>query len=181
MMEERRRRFEVQVLSHLDGAYRYARSLMRSRDDAEDVVQEAVLRAYRAFDSLRDEDAKAWFMTIVRNCHASAYKEERLRGYVSIPEDHDAQAGREWASMAASPESAAMQRDDQRALLRVLMTLPEEFRDVLVLREVADLDYRQISAVIGSPLGTVMSRLARARAALRKRGQELLGKSHAMP
>src|ERR1700756_5953544 len=88
-MDDRRRRFETQVLPHLDTAYRFARWLARSPDDADDVVQEAILRAYRGFDALRGSDVKAWLLTIVRNCHLTAVKQQQRRVFVPLPEEGD--------------------------------------------------------------------------------------------
>src|ERR1700685_3061635 len=89
-MDEKRARFEAEVLPHLDAAYRFARWLSRGPADAEDVVQEAMLRAYRGFDALRGSDVKAWLLTIVRNCHSTAFRQQHQRGVVvSLPEEHD--------------------------------------------------------------------------------------------
>ena len=168
-MDERRARFDAEVLPHLDAAYRFARWLSRSPSDADDLVQEAVLRAFRAFEGLRGSDAKAWLLTIVRNCHFTAITQRRRRAQVPLPEEHDPQDGGAMISAAPGPEGAAMRRDEQRALDRLLASLPEEHREVLILREIEELDYREIAAVIRVPIGTVMSRLARARAALKAR------------
>ena len=148
-MDDRRRRFEAQVLPYLDDAYRFARWLAGSSEGADDVVQEAMLRAYRGFDALRGSDAKAWLLTIVRNCHWTALKQQQRRAQVPLPEEHDPQ-------------------DESRSLEQLVAALPEDYREILILREVEDMDYRGIAAVVNVPLGTVMSRLARARAALRK-------------
>ena len=88
-MDDRRRRFEARVLPHLDAAYRFARWLARSPDDADDVVQEAILRAYRGFDALRGSDVKAWLLTIVRNCHSTSLNQQQRRAHVPLPEEHD--------------------------------------------------------------------------------------------
>jgi RNA polymerase sigma factor (sigma-70 family) len=167
-MDDRRLRFEAQVLPHLDAAYRFARWLARSSEGADDVVQEAILRAYRGYDGLRGSDAKAWLLTIVRNCHATAVKQQRRRAQVPLPEEHDPQDGDALIATTPDPESASMQQDEHRTLERLVAGLPEEYRQVMVLREIEDMDYRQIAAVVNVPLGTVMSRLARARAALKK-------------
>ena len=165
-MGERRGRFEAEVLVHLDAAYRFARWLGRSEADAEDVVQEAMLRAWRAFDALREPDAKAWLLAIVRNCAASLQRREQRRAQVPLPEEHDADAAA-LVAPSGDPESAAAQLEQRRVLRRLLAELPEEQREVLVLRELEELNYREIAAVIGVPIGTVMSRLARARGALK--------------
>jgi RNA polymerase sigma factor (sigma-70 family) len=168
-MDDKRRRFEAQVLPHLDAAYALARWLSRSPAAAEDVVQDAALRAYRNFDALRSADAKAWLLTIVRNCHLTAVEQQQRRTFVPLPEEHDAQDGDAMVATTPGPESAALHRDAERSLDRLIATLPEEYREVLVLREIEDMGYREIATVINAPIGTVMSRLARARAALRAR------------
>jgi RNA polymerase sigma factor (sigma-70 family) len=177
-MNDRRGRFEAQVLPHLDAAYRYARWLARSANDADDVVQEATLRAFRSFDDLRGADGKAWLLTIVRNCHLTASKQRQRRNLVPLPE-HDEEQGGEMVASMPGPESVAIHRDEQRMLQQLMAALPEEQREVLVLREIEDMDYREIAAVTSLPIGTVMSRLARARAALRTRWlQEAQGEPH---
>jgi RNA polymerase sigma factor (sigma-70 family) len=178
--DDRRGRFEAQVLPYLDAAYRYARWLSRSANDADDIVQEATLRAFRSFENLRGADGKAWLLTIVRNCHLTAAKQQQRRNLVPLPEENDEQAGTLMAT-TPDPETLASQRDDQRTLQRLLAALHEEHREMLVLREIEEMDYRQIAAVTGLPIGTVMSRLARARAALRTRWlQEAKGECHAV-
>ena len=177
-MDDRRRRFEVLVLPHLDAAYRLARWLSRSQGDADDVVQEAILRAYRGFDALRGTDVKPWLLTIVRNCHWTALKQLQRRAQVQLPEDHDVAA---LIATTPEPESASIRRDEQRTFDRLLAALPEEQREVLVLREIEEMDYRAIAAIVNVPIGTVMSRLARARAALKARWlQEAQGEPHAV-
>ena len=166
--DDRRGRFEAQVLLHLDAAYRYARWLARSATDADDVLQEATLRAYRSFEDLRGADGKAWLLSIVRNCHLTALKQRQRRNLVPLPEEHD-EGGAELVASTPGPEAAALQRDERRTLQRLLSTLPEEHREILVLREIEDMGYREIATVTSLPIGTVMSRLARARASLRAR------------
>ncbi|HET7755652.1 MAG TPA: sigma-70 family RNA polymerase sigma factor [Steroidobacteraceae bacterium] len=166
-MDDRRGRFEAQVLAHLDAAYRFARWLCRSPGDADDVVQDAVLRAWRSFEALRGTDARAWLLAIVRNCHRTALARHERRASVPLPEEHDPRLAAAASATGADPEHAAIAGDAGRALERLLAALPEEHREVLVLREVEELSYREIAAVAGVPIGTVMSRLARARAAFR--------------
>src|ERR1700674_5400816 len=168
-MDEKRARFEAEVLPHLDAAYRFARWLTCAPGDADDVVQEAVLRAFRAFDTLRGSDVKAWLLAIVRNCHSTALKQQQRRAFVPLPEEHDAQDGYAMIATTPDPESASIRRDDERTLERLMSALPEEHREVLVLREIEDMDYREIATATNIPIGTVMSRLARARAALKAR------------
>ena len=168
-MDDRRHRFEVLVLPHLDAAYRFARWLSRSPSDADDIVQEAILRAFRGFDALRGSDVKSWLLTIVRNCHLTAVKQQQRRGFVPLPEEHDVHDGQSMIATTPDPESTSIRRDEKRTLDRLMAALPEEQREVLVLREIEELDYREIATVTNVPIGTVMSRLARARAALKAR------------
>ncbi len=180
-MDDRRHRFEALVLPHLDAAYRFARWLARSSGDADDVVQEAVLRAFRGFDTLRGSDVKAWLLTIVKNCHLTALKQQQRRGFVPLPEEHDVQDGQAMIATTADPDSTSIRRDEERTLDRLMSALPEEHREVLVLRELEEMDYREIAAVTNVPIGTVMSRLARARAALKARWlKEAEGQPHAV-
>ncbi|MFZ1099708.1 MAG: sigma-70 family RNA polymerase sigma factor [Steroidobacteraceae bacterium] len=167
-MDDRRRRFEAQVLPHLDAAYRFARWLARSPDDADDVVQEAILRAYRGFDALRGSDAKAWLLTIVRNCHATALKQQQRRAQVPLPEEHGAEDEHALLATTPDPESASIRHEEEHTLERLIAGLPDGHREVLVLREIEDMRYREIAAVTNLPMGTVMSRLARARSVLKK-------------
>jgi RNA polymerase sigma-70 factor (ECF subfamily) len=168
-MDERRRRFEAEVLPHLDAALRFARWLCRTPGDAEDVVQDAFLRAFRSFDALRGSDARAWLLTIVRNCHATLLEQRQRRVHVPLPDEEDVRDGPALIADTTDPERASMQRDAARTLARHLSCLPQEHREVIVLREIEGLDYREIAAVTEVPIGTVMSRLARARSALRAR------------
>ena len=154
--DDRRGRFEAQVLPHLDAAYRYARWLCGSATEAEDVVQDATLRAYRSFEDLRGADAKAWLLTIVRNCHLTTLKQRQGRKLVPLPEDHDA-GGEALVASGPGPEAAAIDRDEQRTLERLLASLSDEHREILVLREIEDMDYRDIAAVTNLAIGTVMS------------------------
>jgi RNA polymerase sigma-70 factor (ECF subfamily) len=169
-MNDKRGRFEAEVLPHLDAAYRLARWLSRSPADADDTVQEAMVRAFRAFDALRGSDVKPWLLAIVRNCHATALKQQQRRAFVPLPEEHDAQHGCAMIATTPDPESVAIRRDEERTLHRLMSALPQEHREVLMLREIEDMDYREIAALTNVPIGTVMSRLARARAALKAHG-----------
>ena len=182
-MDDKRRRFEAQVLPHLDAAYTFARWLSASPADADDVVQEAVLRAFRGFEALRGTDVKAWLMTIVRNCHYTALKQRQRRATVPLPDEDEPQ--HEALALVADtpdPEFMAIRSDEARNLERLLMALPVEFREVLILREIEDLSYRDIATVTSVPMGTVMSRLARARAALKVQWlQKVEGKPRAVP
>ncbi len=168
-MDELRSRFEAQVLPHLDAAYRFARWLTYSPADAEDVVQEAILRAFRNFGSLRGSDVKSWLLVIVKNCHFTAAKQRQRRDAVALPDESDARDGDAMISQTPGPEGAALLQDESKTLDRLLSSLPEEQRTVLWLREIEEMDYAQIAAVTSVPIGTVMSRLARSRAALKAR------------
>jgi RNA polymerase sigma-70 factor, ECF subfamily len=180
-MDDKRGRFEAEVLPHLDAAYRFARWLSRSPGDAEDVVQEAMLRAFRGFDALRGSDVKAWLLAIVRNCHSTALKQQQRRAVVPLPDEQDEQDGHAMVATAPDPEAAAMRGDEKRTLDQLLAALPEDHREVLVLRELEDMGYREIATVTNVPIGTVMSRLARARAALKARWvQEVEGAPRAV-
>ncbi|HEX3948602.1 MAG TPA: sigma-70 family RNA polymerase sigma factor [Steroidobacteraceae bacterium] len=179
-MDDKRARFEGQVLPHLDAAYRFARWLCR-RGEAEDVVQDAVLRAFRGFDALRGSDAKAWLLTIVRNCHLTAVKQQQRRALVPLPEENDAADGHALIANNADPETETILSDQKKVLQKLVASLPEEHRMVLMLREIEEMDYAQIAVVTNVPIGTVMSRLARSRAALKAKWlQEVDGVPHAV-
>jgi RNA polymerase sigma-70 factor, ECF subfamily len=180
-MDDKRARFEAQVLPHLDAAYRFARWLSPAPGEADDVVQEAFLRAFRGFDALRGSDAKAWLLTIVRNCHSTALRQRQRRGFVPLPEENDARDGHAMTAATPDPQDDSIRRDERRTLDRLIAALPEEHRTVLMLREIEEMDYRQIANVTNVPIGTVMSRLARSRAALKERWlQETRGEPRAV-
>jgi RNA polymerase sigma-70 factor (ECF subfamily) len=151
-------RFEEVVLPHLNAAYNLARWLTRDDSRAEDAVQEACLKAYSFFDSLRG-DSRPWLLTIVRNTCYTMLKKER-RG--DAKEEFDEQR-HEAGAVECNPERLRQRAADHERLHRALEQLPAEYREVLVLREFEDLSYRQIADVTGVPAGTVMSRLSRAR------------------
>ncbi len=145
------------------------------------MVQEAILRAFRGFDALRGSDAKAWLLTIVRNCHATAAKQQQRRALVPLPQENDAADGHAMIAKNANPESETILSDQKQVLERLLASLPEEHRTVLMLREIEEMDYAQIAAVTHVPIGTVMSRLARSRAALKAKWmQEVAGEPRAV-
>lgn len=151
--------FEEIMLPHLDAAYNLARWLTRNEQDAQDIVQEAYLRAFRFFDGYRGGDGKAWLLEIVRNTFRTWHRRE-ARGAGSVPFD-EAAHGRE-PDVAGADEAIAGQ--EQMAVLQsCLEALPTEFREVLVLRELEEMSYREITEVTGLAIGTVMSRLSRAR------------------
>jgi RNA polymerase sigma-70 factor (ECF subfamily) len=163
----RRARFERVVLPSLDAAYRLARALTRSAADADDLVQEAMLRAYRSVDQLRNADARPWLLTIVRHCHFSAAG-RRARDAARTPDQGEAAMSDEPADEHPGPEQVSLDDEQRRQFAARLARLSAEHRAVLVLREVEDLSYREIADVLGVPVGTVMSRLARAREAFRE-------------
>jgi RNA polymerase sigma-70 factor (ECF subfamily) len=168
-MSDKRRRFEAQALPHLDAAYNLARRLARPPVDADDVVQEAMLRAFRAFETFRGDNVKPWLLAIVRNCHLTAAGRARREPQAPLPSDDT--LGLEDLGLiegGPDPEVAAIGSQQRRRLDAVIATLPAEFQEVLVLREMEDMSYRDIAQVTGAPIGTVMSRLARARALLRQ-------------
>jgi RNA polymerase sigma-70 factor (ECF subfamily) len=167
-MDDRRLKFEAQIMPHLDAANNLARWLARDADLAADVVQDAILRAFRAFDAVRGEDAKPWLLAIVRNCHRTALQQRKRRAQVTLPED-EKESISAIAAEGPDPEAAAISADNQRKLDTLIASLPLEFRETLILREVEDLSYREIAEVSDVPIGTVMSRLARARAMLREK------------
>ena len=152
-------RFERTVLPHLDDAYTLARYLVRDEHDAQDVVQEAALRAFRYFSGFAGGDARSWLLAIVRNCSMTWLSRRRGDGRNTSFDDGstvDVSAGDE-------ADAAAIRSSERRRIDRAMAALPVEFREVLVLRELEDLSYREISDVVGVPVGTVMSRLSRAR------------------
>jgi RNA polymerase sigma-70 factor (ECF subfamily) len=162
-MDDRRERFEALALPHLEAAYSLARWLSRSADDADDVVQDAMLRAYRAFDGLRGDNVRVWLLAIVRNCWRNRLADTRRRGHEPLPADDE----RPLAFDGPGPEEAASRASDRRRLDLLIADLPEDFRVALILREVQDMSYREIAEITGAPIGTVMSRLARARGLLK--------------
>ena len=149
--------FERQVMPHLDAAYSLAHFLMRNEVDAADVVQDAALRAFRFFESFRGGNSRAWFLTIVRNVAFSALK-KRDQGEVEFDEElHTPEA-------SAAPGGAQLDREFDAAIVRAAIDqLPAEFREVITLRELEDCSYKEIAEIVAVPIGTVMSRLARAR------------------
>jgi RNA polymerase sigma-70 factor (ECF subfamily) len=151
--------FERVVLPHLDDAYTLARYLLRDEHDAQDVVQDAVLRALRYFDGYADGHPRAWLLAIVRNCCHTWHRQHRIdRLTVSYA---DAEASAELQSSDA--DTLAVRSSERMLVARAVAALPVEFREVIVLRELQELSYKEISTIVGVPIGTVMSRLARAR------------------
>jgi RNA polymerase sigma-70 factor (ECF subfamily) len=170
--ESRRGRFEAAVLPHLDAAYNLARWLAGNTTDAEDVVQDAYLRAFRYFDAFQGGNFRVWLLTIVRNAFITWVKENRSGRMMFVPDTPVAQTADTeetmWGSRPRDPESLLLESIDSQTLSRLMEQLPLEYREVLLLREVEDLAYKEIADVTGVPIGTVMSRLSRARLSLRK-------------
>lgn len=165
-------RFQVIVMPHLDSAFNLARWLTGNHQDAEDVVQEAYLRAFKFFDSFHGEDGRAWLLGIVRNTFYTWYQQNKAASQnVEFEEDlHSIQLQNASLHQSESynPEAMLIQKDSQRQLQQALEALPVEFREVVVMHELEDLSYKQIAQIIGIPVGTVMSRLSRGRKALAK-------------
>ena len=156
--------FETAVLPHLDAAYNLARWLTRNDADAEDVVQEAFLRAFRFFGGFHGEDGRAWLLGIVRNT-SYTWMQRNRSPELNMQLDDEVHEVR---SNDLSPEALLLQKADAQMLRQAVEELPIEFREVLVLRELNEMSYKQIAAVADLPLGTVMSRLARARQRLQQ-------------
>jgi RNA polymerase sigma factor (sigma-70 family) len=168
-MSDRRRRFEAHALPHLDAAYNLARRLTRPPLDADDIVQDAMLRAFRAFETFRGDNMKPWLLSIVRNCHLTAVGKTRHKLEAPLPSDAELDLDDHGLIVDdPDPEASVIQTQQGRQLSDIIDRLPQEFREVIVLREMEDMSYRDIAQVTGAPIGTVMSRLARARALLRQ-------------
>jgi RNA polymerase sigma-70 factor (ECF subfamily) len=163
-------RFRRAALPHLDALYNLARYLLRNPTDAEDAVQECYLRALRHFDSLRGADVKPWLLAILRNvCRVEFGRRARLVLHDRNTENEEADAAVPvWQEAQETPETELMRKLDAKTIQSMVAALPEAFREVIVLREIEDLSYREIADVVGAPVGTVMSRLARGRALLRE-------------
>lgn len=157
-------RFEQTVLTHLDAAHNLARWLVRQQEDAEDLVQESYMRAFKSFEGFRGGDGRAWILTIVRNtCYTWLRRGQSNQLTTSFDEEtHSPETD------AANPEALLLVRADREQLTKAIEDLPVEFRETLVLRELEGLSYKEIADIADVPLGTVMSRLARARRMLEK-------------
>ena len=164
MRDPRRERFDQAILPHLGAAFNLARWLTRNDHDAEDVVQEAYLRAYQFFDSFHGGDGRAWLLRIVRNtCYSWLEKNRPREPAVAFDETKHTAKRTE-----AGPDAPLIANEERERLRRALEQLPPEFRETIVLRELEGLSYKEIAAVTGIPVGTVMSRLARARERLQE-------------
>lgn len=167
-----RARFERLAIVHMDAAYNLAVCLLHARADAEDAVQDAYLRAYRAFHQLQGEEVRPWLLTIVRNvCYRRLQERRRGGNVISLDDalDRSGSTATEAHLIAAlpSPEQVTISTSEESMLAKAIGALPPVFREIIILREVEELSYRDIADTIGAPIGTVMSRLARARAELR--------------
>jgi RNA polymerase sigma-70 factor (ECF subfamily) len=159
-------RFERVVLPFLDDAYTLARYLLRDEHDAQDVVQEASLRALRYFDGYHGGDPRAWLLSIVRNCSLTWRQRRKTEHAMHVSDASDIPL-----ASGSEADSAAVESSERVRVQRAIDALPDEFREVILLREIQDMSYREIGDVVGVPIGTVMSRIARAR----KRLATLLG------
>ncbi len=157
------RNFEDDVVPHLDAAYNLARWLTRNDQDAEDVVQEASLRALRFFGGFRGDNARAWLLKIVRNSYYTRLRQKQ--GTIPTTSFDEPIHSPDQSS---NPETLLLQEADRQSLSQALEKLPPNFREVLLLRELEGLSYKEIAYVVGIPTGTVMSSLARARERLRQ-------------
>jgi len=167
-----RSRFEQLVLAHRNAAYNLAYWILQSRDDAEDAVQDAYIRAFRAFDTFVGNDPRPWLLAIVRNVAYSAFTaRKQSRNVIRLIGDSDEKervGGAEAAAQDPSPEAVVVVRQEHKLLLEALAGLSPVQRDILVLREMEGLSYKDIADIMGTEIGTVMSRLSRARAELRR-------------
>jgi RNA polymerase sigma factor (sigma-70 family) len=157
-------RFEQTILPHMDAAYNLARWLTRNEHDAEDMVQEAYLRAFKFFNAFRGVNGRAWLLSIVRNtCYTWLHQNRIKETAISFDEQiHVVE------SDLSNPVTSVLRSDNSQMLRRALEELPTDFREVVVLRDLEGLSYREIADIAEIPLGTVMSRLARARERLKQ-------------
>ncbi len=163
---DKARRFRDAALPHLDDVYTLARYLMRSAADADDAVQECYLRAFRHFDGFRGQATKPWLMAILRNVCRAEFA--RRAGVAGEPAELAEDALPLWQEPESSPETAILRQRDCATVRALVEALPAPFREAIVLRDINDLSYREIAEVVGAPIGTVMSRLGRARSMLRE-------------
>jgi RNA polymerase sigma-70 factor, ECF subfamily len=172
--QDKARRFRDAALPHLNDVYTLARYLLHDTADAEDAVQECYLRALRYFDTFRGSAIKPWLFAILRNvCRGEFARRSGVLHHIDpsidgeTDEDEDAVRPL-WQEPQGSPETEMLHQRDAETIRRLVAELPDPFREAIVLREINDLSYREIADVVGVPVGTVMSRLARARSMLRK-------------
>jgi RNA polymerase sigma factor (sigma-70 family) len=161
-------RFKQNIVPQLDAAYNFARFLSRDSDVAQDIVQEAFLRAYRSFAGYRGGDARAWIFTIVRNCYHSWLMDRRRKSRLEVNYNGEGDSEELISSIPSdedTPEAMLVRKTEAQTVRLILNAMPRPFREILVLREIEGLSYHQISDITALPIGTVMSRLARARRA----------------
>lgn len=161
-----------QLLSHLDAAHRLARWLTRNRNEADDIVQEAYLRAFRFFGSFNGADSRNWILTIVRNTYYTSLKRNR-NGLAGVEFDEETHSPN---LEEINPETILIRRADGQLVWEALDGLPEAFREVVILREIDGMSYKEIATIANVPIGTVMSRLARARKRLQRSLVKLAGR-----
>ena len=161
--DEKLARFEQSIMPHMDAAYNLARWLARSESDAQDIAQEAYLRAFKFFAGFRGGDGRSWLLRIVRNTFYTWLDKNRRNEETTISdeESEDIESG------TVTADGLLIREADSKMLHQAIEGLPVEFREVLVMRELEDMSYKEIADVAAIPLGTVMSRLARARRLLR--------------
>jgi RNA polymerase sigma-70 factor (ECF subfamily) len=166
---DKAQRFRAAALPYLDDVYTLARYLLRNAADAEDAAQECYLRAFRHFDTFRGGPMKPWLLAILRNVCRAEYARRGALAAMTVDSLDVAEQCVDgiWSDGQETPETSALRRIDDATVQRLIGQLPDQFRETLVLREINELSYREIAEVIGAPVGTVMSRLARARALLR--------------
>lgn len=162
-------RFRAAALPYLDDVYTLARYLLRNAADAEDAAQECYLRAFRHFETFRGGPIKPWLLAILRNVCRAEYARRGALAAVAANSLDEAEHSADglWNDAQQSPETETLHRLDGETMQRLITQLPDAFREAVVLREINDLSYREIADVTGVPVGTVMSRLARARSLLR--------------
>ncbi|HWC17261.1 MAG TPA: sigma-70 family RNA polymerase sigma factor [Terriglobales bacterium] len=162
--DQKTARFQAMVLPYLESAYNLARWMTRNASDAEDIAQEAMLRAFRFLDGFRGEDARVWVLTIVRNTYLS-WVQRQMPRQSSTEFDESLHTDIE---ATLTPESHLLRQANVEQVRRAIEQLPPEYREVILMRELEQMSYKEIAAVIQCPLGTVMSRLSRARSMLRQ-------------
>jgi RNA polymerase sigma-70 factor (ECF subfamily) len=155
--------FETVVLAHLDAAYTLARYLTRRSDAAEDIVQDALLRAYKGFNNYRGGNARVWLLTIVRNSFLTWNGRRGQNAAGESLEEHEWSPTQDRGDGGETPESILIQHETGRAIRALIEGLPQPFREILILRDMEDMSYREIAEITCVPIGTVMSRLSRAR------------------
>lgn len=166
---DKARRFRDAALPHLHDVYTLARYLLRNPADADDAAQECYLRALRHFDTFRGTHIKPWLFAILRNiCNGEFARRSRSALPMAESMDNAVEATPLWQEDQVSPETEVLRDRDAATIRHLVAELPAPFREAIVLREINDLSYREIADVVGAPVGTVMSRLARARSMLRK-------------